>query len=209
MKEYIKNNRHALLLLYLPLYLIAFFTIDKLPLTHYVIRCPLDDYIPFNQNFIIPYSIWFFWFPGWILYFLKHSKEDFVRLCVTMFTGMTVCLLIYLIWPNAIDLREEIRGNDICSKAVRLIREADTPYGVCPSIHVLSLMSIALTVKDSELPDLSITAKSYIYVITIVIIYSTMAVKQHSIVDVAAGAALAVVIDFLYVFFREKHGPLF
>ena len=36
-----------------------------------------------------------------------------------------------------------------------------------------------------------------------------MAVKQHSIVDVAAGAALAVVIDFLYVLFRKKHGPLF
>ncbi len=209
MKEYIKNNRHVLLLLYLPIYLIAFFTIDKLPLTHHLISCPLDAYIPFNQNFIIPYAMWFFWFPGWIFYFLKHSKEDFVRLCVTMFTGMTVCLIIYLIWPNAIDLREEITKNDICSKAVRLIRECDTPYGVCPSIHVLSLVAIALTVRDSKLPEISFTAKNYVYVITFVIIYSTMAVKQHSIVDVAAGAALAFAIDLLYVFYVKKHGPLF
>lgn len=199
MLKWIKSHQYSLLLLYLPVYLIAFFIIDQLPLQHFIIRCPLDELIPFNQYMIIPYAIWYAWFPGWLLFFLLRSREDFLKLALVMFSGMTISLLIYVVWPNGIDLREPITGNDICSKALRLIREADTPYGVCPSIHISTITAIALVMKDTKLPDFTPTVKGYCAVIALLIAWSTMATKQHSIVDVAAGAALSVVLYAVYV----------
>lgn len=199
MLKWIKSHQYSLLLLYLPVYLIAFFIIDQLPLQHFIIRCSLDELIPFNQYMIIPYAIWYAWFPGWLLFFLLRSREDFLKLALVMFSGMTISLLIYVGWPNGIDLREPITGNDICSKALRLIREADTPYGVCPSIHISTITAIALVMKDTKLPDFTPTVKGYCTVIALLIAWSTMATKQHSIVDVAAGAVLSVVLYAVYV----------
>ena len=203
MQNWIKTHRYSLLLLYLPVYLAAFFVIDGLPLQHYIIRCPLDALIPFNQYMIIPYAIWYAWFPGWLLFFLTRSKEDFIKLAAVMFSGMTISLLIYIIFPNGIDLREPITGTDICSKAVSLLRKIDTPYGVCPSIHISTITAIALVIKDTKLPDFTPTVKGYCTVITLLIAWSTMATKQHSIVDVAAGAALSVLLYFIYTRFLE------
>lgn len=205
-KELINNNKYLLLLLYLPVYLIAFFIIDNLKVEHYIIKCSLDALIPFNEWFIIPYSLWFLWFPGVAAFFLWHAlknneqeaRADFIKLCIVMFSSMSVSLIIYVIFPNGIDLREPIERENIAAGIVRLIRVADTPYGVCPSIHVATIVAEALVIRDSVLKVLSKRLKYFAYFITLLIMYSTMAVKQHSIVDVIAGTVLAAVIYFIY-----------
>ena len=205
-KELINNNKYQLLLLYLPVYLIAFFIIDNLKVEHYIIKCSLDALIPFNEWFIIPYSLWFLWFPGVAAFFLWHAlknneqeaRADFIKLCIVMFTSMSVSLIIYVMFPNGIDLREPIERENIAAGIVRLIRVADTPYGVCPSIHVATIVAEALVIRDSVLKVLSKRLKYFAYFITLLIMYSTMAVKQHSIVDVIAGTVLAAVIYFIY-----------
>lgn len=204
MINYIKSHKYSLLLLYLPCYLAAFFIIDRLPLDHYIIRCPLDDYIPFNQYMMIPYAIWYAWFPGWLLYFLTKSKEDFIKLAAVMFSGMTISLIIYVVFPNGVDLREPITGTDICSRALSWIRKMDTPYGVCPSIHISTIAAIMLVIKDTKLPDFTPTVRGYCMVITLLIAYATMATKQHSIVDVACGALLSAALYYGYEFFMKK-----
>ena len=204
-RELIKNNKYLLLLLYMPIYLAAFFIIDNLNVDHYIINCSLDSLIPFNEWFIIPYSLWFIWFPGVAAFFLWHSlkknkdaKADFIKLCIVMFTSMSISLIIYVIFPNGIALREPIERTNIAAELVKLIRAADTPYGVCPSIHVATIVAEALVIKDSRLKAVNRGLKYFSYLVTLLIMYSTMAVKQHSIVDVAAGAVLAAVIYLIY-----------
>ncbi len=204
-KELIKNNKYLLLLLYLPVYLTAFFIIDRLNVDHYIIRCGLDSFIPFNEWFIIPYSLWFLWFPGVAAFFLWHAlrgnedaKADFIKLCIVMFSSMSISLIIYVIFPNGIDLREPIENTNIAAEIVRMIRAADTPYGVCPSIHVATIVVEALVIRDSSLKALYSGLKYFSYFVTLLIMYSTMAVKQHSIVDVIAGTALAAVLYVIY-----------
>lgn len=212
-KELINNNKYLLLLLYLPVYLIAFFIIDNLKVEHYIIKCSLDALIPFNEWFIIPYSLWFLWFPGVAAFFLWHAlknneqeaRADFIKLCIVMFSSMSVSLIIYVIFPNGIDLREPIERENIAAGIVRLIRVADTPYGVCPSIHVATIVAEALVIRDSVLKVLSKRLKYFAYFITLLIMYSTMAVKQHSIVDVIAGTVLAAVIYFIYSVLGKEH----
>ncbi len=214
MLKYLQKHKYLLLLLYLPVYLIAFFTIDKIPAEHYVIRCSLDSLIPFNEYMVIPYALWFFWFPGWVFFFAfqavkaerqtdgrdrcEEAVRDFVKLCVVMFTGMTLSLIIYVIWPNAVDLREPLEPDNIFKCAVKMIRAADTPYGVCPSIHISTIVTEALVIRDSRLRVLTPSVRVYSYIITAMITWSTMAIKQHSIVDVIAGALLALILYVIY-----------
>ena len=210
MIDFLKQHRHLLLLLYLPVYLAAFFTIDRIPADHYVIRCSLDRFIPFNEYMVIPYALWFFWFPGWLFFFAWKSlkeeaaRNDFVKLCIVMFTGMTLSLIIYVVWPNAVDLREPVEAHNLCALMVEMIREADTPYGVCPSIHISTIVTEALVIRGSKMQQLTPTVRAYSYIITAAISWSTLSIKQHSIIDVAAGALLASVLYLLYILKSER-----
>lgn len=250
-----------MLLLYLPLYLVAFFLIERIEADHYIIYCALDRFIPFNEYFIIPYAFWYLWFPGVPLVFAyvalkpylrqreqgvrhygdtpgtgfcksrscetylhngvpyeaRHSeseagtlglagnelseaalaKADFIKTCIVMFTSMTISLIIYVVWPNGVDLREPIESANICAWLVELIRQADTPYGVCPSIHICTIVAEMLVIKDSRLKMMTPAVKTASFIITLLIAWSTMALKQHSIVDVISGAALAAALYYL------------
>ena len=170
-RRLIADNKWLLLLLYFPVYLVAFFMIDKIEADHHVIVCALDEAVRFNEFFVIPYALWFFWFPGVLLLFAAvalrpyfkrdpsgkeisdgvHARADFIKTCIVMFTSMTISLIIYVVWPNAVDLREPIERDNIFAKAVEMIRAADTPYGVCPSIHVATITAEALSIKDSAI----------------------------------------------------------
>ena len=37
----------------------------------------VDNYIPFNEVFIIPYFLWFFYVPAVVLYLALHNKDDY------------------------------------------------------------------------------------------------------------------------------------
>ena len=225
-RRLIADNKWLLLLLYFPVYLAAFFTIDKIEADHHVIVCALDEAVRFNELFVIPYALWFFWFPGVLLLFAAaalrpyfkrdpsgkeisdgvHARADFIKTCIVMFTSMTISLIIYVVWPNAVDLREPIERDNIFAKAVEMIRAADTPYGVCPSIHVATITAEALSIKDSSISLLGRREKIAAYMITLLIAYSTMAIKQHSIIDVIAGALLAAVLYLAYrLIFEHKN----
>ncbi len=225
-RRLIADNKWLLLLLYFPVYLAAFFTIDKIEADHHVIVCALDEAVRFNELFVIPYALWFFWFPGVLLLFAAaalrpyfkgsasekeisdgaYARADFIKTCIVMFTSMTISLIIYVVWPNAVDLREPIERDNIFAKAVEMIRAADTPYGVCPSIHVATITAEALSIKDSSISLLGRREKIAAYMITLLIAYSTMAIKQHSIIDVIAGALLAAVLYLAYrLIFEHKN----
>ena len=58
------------------------------------VHCRLDDFIPFCKYAIVPYILWFPWIPFTLFYLLyKAPREDFWRLCIPLFTGMTMTLL--------------------------------------------------------------------------------------------------------------------
>ena len=73
----------------------------------------------------------------------------------------------------------------------------DTPTNVLPSIHVSSTVSIILAVRVSESLKNRRAVKTVIYIVSALIILSTMFIKQHSIYDVVSGAALSIVLWYI------------
>lgn len=132
--DYIKTHKYCLLLLYWPVHTlwyeilrIAYAEKDVL-----LIRCALDDRIPFCEWFVIPYCIWYLYIAAVLLYTLVHSKRDFIRttalMCLCMILPMLFCTFV----PNGIpaDMRpdfEALGRNNPAIWAVKRIYAADTP----------------------------------------------------------------------------------
>lgn len=195
MKEKLNQYKHILLLLYFPIYLAAFRYLENITPEHLnIISSPLDKYIPFVPIFIIPYLFWFVYIaiPG--VYFLFCEKEVFCRLMYFGMIGMTVFLLISWIYPNGLTIRpHEFFDQNIFTQLTRYVYSVDTPTNVLPSIHVFNSVGIYLAVKDSKILGSKKGIRYASLTVTILIILSTMFVKQHSVVDVLSGLILSYI----------------
>lgn len=196
--QWVKNNPHCLAMLYFVFYLIAFFSLEQIHRSDlHIIHCALDDVIPFCEWFIIPYCLWFLVMPGSLIYFMFRDKKAFLDLSFLMFTGMTFCLLVYLVWPNGLNLRVEITQTNWAARLVAALQGFDTPTNVCPSIHVSSTVAVELAVRRSESLGKKGWLKAANFVVTVAICLSTMFLKQHSAVDVALGIALSLLLGWV------------
>ena len=182
---------------------VVFFTINKVTTPKYIIHSVIDDYIPFNEYFIIPYMLWFVMIAFSLIYFVIYSKKDYLHLCFMMYMSMTISVLIYLMAPNGLQLRVELTNNNICSRLVQLIQSIDNPTNVCPSIHVSVIIAICVALLKSPCFNKKYVFKIGVIIITILICMSTVFLKQHSIIDVFWGAVLAITMHIL-----AYHTPL-
>ncbi len=167
------------------------------------IHCALDDIMPFCEVFVIPYVLWFLYIPAVFLFLFYHSKKEFYRICAYEFIGMTICLIIYTLYPNGIQLRNDLatlnRSNFLID-IVQFLRTNDTPTNVCPSIHVFATIAAHICLIHSPHMQYSNTRskiKKFSLVLTILICLSTIFLQQHSIIDLGCGAILALGLYFL------------
>ena len=90
--------------LYWVVYLIWFFWLDlTVTAPKYILHSPLDDLIPFNEWFVIPYCSWFLLLAGVTAALWWYDTASYDKLCLTMFSGMTFCLIVYMILPNGLE----------------------------------------------------------------------------------------------------------
>ena len=205
-------SRHPLcfMALYLILYLSAFnFLNTQIHMPHILVHCRLDDLIPFCKYAAIPYFAWFPWIPFTLFFLLwKAPREDFWRLCMPLFSGMTIALACYVILPTGLDLRPyRVYGSDLFAQAVRMLYATDTPLNVCPSIHVFNSVTLMMAYYRSRIfetpgrrwmrPAANVLGVAIILsaVLCVSIIASTVLLKQHSCIDVLLGILLAMALD--------------
>lgn len=157
----------------------------------------LDDYIPFLEIFIIPYLLWFGYIFATIAYFFFTSKQDFYKCCAFLFIGMTICLIIYTIWPNGHYLRVDLDNlgrSNIFTRLLGLIYTVDTPTNVFPSIHVYNSIGAMIAIRRSERLGHIKWLQVSVLVLTVLICMSTVFLKQHSILDVFGGIILSIIM---------------
>lgn len=201
MKNLIMKYKHAWILSYFFLYLFWFFSLESRATKNITfVHIGLDDLIPFNEWFIIPYYLWFAYIFVTVAYFFFTSKEDFYKCTSFLFIGMTICLIIYTIWPNGQNLRPDLSSidrNNIAIKIVGFLYSQDTSTNVCPSIHVFNSIGAAIAISRSN------ALKKYKWIqvssilLSILISLSTMFLKQHSAFDAITATILAIV---MYIF---------
>ena len=103
----------------------------------YIIHSPLDDSIPFNEWFVFPYCSWFLLLAGVTALLWWYDTASYDKLCLSMFAGMTFCLIVYMVLPNGLDIRptaEAVGRSNIAMRILQLLWSADASVNVCPSI---------------------------------------------------------------------------
>lgn len=198
MKKIINQYKHAWVLLYFFIYMVWFTALEKrnVPIL-YDMEIWLDHYIPFNEWFIIPYFLWFAYIAGVVLYLFFHSKEDYYKTCAFLFIGMTICLIIYTIWPNGQSLRpDNFQRDNIFTYLVSKLYATDTSTNVCPSIHVFNSIGAHIAVTRSQCFKKHFFVKGISFILMVSISFSTVFLKQHSVFDGFCSIILSI---FMYM----------
>jgi len=160
---------------------------------YYVVHHPIDDTIPFREEFIIPYVFWYVFMFGMHLYMFFHDVDEFKRYSKCLCVAMTLSTITFLIFPTCQNLRPTVYPRDnALTDVVRILHMVDTNTNVCPSEHVIGSVAVvfaALHNKRFRKP------KNLIMVIAtaVVICASTLFLKQHSFVDVIAAIPVCLV----------------
>ncbi|MDF2541930.1 MAG: putative rane protein [Herbinix sp.] len=197
-KQLFHKYKHGVILSYFFIYLLWFTYLERTVTTNFIpIYIKLDDLVPFNELFVIPYFLWFIYIFITVAYFFLTNKQDFYKCCSFLFIGMTICLVIYTIWPNGHYLRADLDSlgrDNILIDAMRGLYGFDTATNVFPSIHVFNSIGAFIAIHKSErlmkLKWLQISA----LILTILICLSTVFLKQHSVLDIFGGIILSIVM---------------
>ena len=190
--------KHLKLLLgWLVYFLFYFLTESFIPVEKcHLIHSALDDKIPFNEFFFIPYCFWYVLIVISLGYFALYDIPNFRNLQIFITITQVVAMTVYILYPSYQDLRptEFVRDNFFTHLAA-LIYRADTPTGVCPSLHVAYSLGIgSCWLKEKQAGKVW---KAFVVFSVIVISLSTAVVKQHSVIDIAAALPLGLLAEIL------------
>lgn len=208
-KNWFKKYPIMISVCYLIFYLSAFSWLEETVVPKYIIHCKLDEMIPFVEEFIIPYVFWYFYVIGTFVWFLKRGWKDYSKLCLMIFSGLTVCLVIYYVFPTGLNLRlaADTHETGFLYNLVGCLRAIDTPTNVCPSIHVMNTVMIFQAVCSLDELKHRKLAIAVHAVIMVLICASTVFLDQHSVIDVVCGVMMSVVVHGL-VYKVEWKGEL-
>ncbi len=199
--------RHLLLLLGWVGYLIAYVLTEDLidAARCYPVHCALDDRIPFQEWFILPYCAWYFLILGTLLWFVLYDIPLFKKLQIYLITTQVVAVIVYVAFPTRQDLRPAVFPRDnTLTDLVRVLYRVDTNTGVCPSLHV----AYALGILSAWLRERAAgwRFKTCIALLVLTICVSVTFVKQHSVIDIAAALPVCALAEWI-AFWRKRGTP--
>jgi len=191
------------LLLFWPVFGILFSLAERVwtNRTYVFIHCMLDDLIPFNEWFLFAYLFWFVYMVGMLAYGLLYDPDTFRRYMRFIILTFSVSMLVYFVYPSAQDLRpQQFLRENLLTRFMAGFYRFDTNTNVMPSLHVVGSMAVLFAAWNSKLFG-KIRWRILFLILTVLICLSTVFLKQHSVIDVAAALFLSFV--FYPVAFRR------
>lgn len=152
----------------------------------------LDNLIEFNSIFIIPYIYWYLYVVIGFVFILIKSRECYMRVVISYFIGMSICYLVYYIYPTQMQ-RPVVENTNICNMLVNFIYSLDKPFNCFPSLHVLTTYFIMRYTKHQNSKKIFY----YTQISGILIILSTVFIKQHFVVDILGTIILCEIVIYL------------
>ena len=204
LKKLIRKYGHVWMLSYAFIYIPWFTRLqENINKPYHVMHTALDDMIPFEEIFIVPYLMWFLYVAATVAFFFFRNRDDYYRLCTFLFTGMTISLLVCTLFPNGTNFRPAIDPDkNIFCYLVSRLWSIDPCINVFPSIHVYNSVGVHLAVVNSERFGKDKKVKTISFILMFSIILSTMFIKQHSTFDVLTALLLSAVM-YRVVYLRD------
>lgn len=196
MKAFLEKYQSLKYLIYFFIaYMIGFMILENQDFSHMIITDTwIDQYIPFNEYFVIPYVLWFVFMVLGFAYFVFIDQSGVKRTYFYLFLGMSLSLLIYALIPTGQNLRVQLYNDNIFQCLVSFIYSVDSSTNVCPSIHVYNSVMMCVSLLKSRKIKQHTWLCFLIIVLAILICMSTVMIKQHAFMDIVWALVLAIVI---------------
>ena len=170
----------VLIVFLLGLQALLYFVTKNFNSSFHLIGSSYDDLIPFIKYFIYVYHSWY---PClvlvWILLFY-FDRDKCINFIVTGILSMIIGNIIFLAYPTTV-LRPDIVVNDFTSLVVSITYNADSPVNCMPSMHCIFCFISIFCLFNSKIKN---RYKIPICLYFVLIVLSTLFVKQHVIIDV-------------------------
>ena len=197
-KTFIKDHPHMWWGLYLPVYLGGFFLIEHFITDNYwATQTFIDEYIPFCEYFVIPYDSWSFLLLALGLYLIVKDAEGFRRYMWTIMITFTTATVFCALVPNGQDLRPAVmEHHNIAAWLLQNTYALDTNTNVFPSVHVVGVIDAWFAIWHTRgLKKRAWRWSTAVY--GVLVIASTMFIKQHAVIDVLAGLAVGFLGNYI------------
>lgn len=192
-------------LVYLPWF---FFLESKITMYYpnlHIINGPLDDMIPFCEVFIIPYFLWFAYIvASCVIMVLKADIQEFIRFALSLIIGMSLCMVICMVYPNGLTLRPDTLPDNVFGRLVAGLYATDTPTNVFPSIHVYNSIAVHTALSKCKALKNHKGLLTGSLILCILICMSTVFLKQHSLYDVGGAFVLMGVMYYVLYILPER-----
>lgn len=156
----------------------------------------LDQKIPFSPVWVVFYVLWhpLLIITPCLLYL--NNRDDFYKYIVINFLIEVLVIFIFIFYPTIYN-RPDLVVNDFFTWVLNIIYMSDTPATNClPSMHcIICFTAIYIIVKSNKIGKKCKVFGSLIYVL---IVLSTLFVKQHAIIDIVS-SLICVILSSLIV----------
>lgn len=194
-------------LAFVPYFIFYFIIQSAITTNHYDLLTFLDAQIPF-----IPQFIWIYHtiIPTAVItsLILFQKKELFLSLTYANIFAGTILCLFYILFPSFYPREGYIDTTTISGLFLELTRRVDGAHNTFPSGHVtfswLLAFFVGLTQKGKQYSILKVIYFGWAILISI----STLTLKQHFLIDVVFGVALAGVIFYIFRSVYSIHRPV-
>ncbi len=164
---------------------------------------PLDLMISYQPQFLAAYvSLWIYVGAGPAL---QRSLSEIATYVLWMAGLCATGLAIFYFWPTQVP---PLPHGAATLSGFDLLHRLDEAGNACPSMHVavatFTLLRLDEVFRSTRAPLFLRWINSAWFV---VIVYSTMAIKQHMALDVAAGALLGLMFVLPSLRWRPKPAP--
>ena len=143
----------------------------------------IDQSVPF-----LKWTLWFYVLEYTMIplaFVLIRTEAILVDLVYTLLVGIVLSSVIFLLFPTFIP-RPEIYGNSLLDTAFRALHLIDAPTNCFPSMHVsLSVTVSAYLFKESK------SFGTAAFLLTLLVIISTLTTKQHYFADILGGIGVS------------------
>ena len=155
----------------------------------------LDKKIPFISIFIYPYIYWYVYIFIGAIFILSKDRRKYIRALLGIYIGMCICYVVYYFYTVKID-RPIVVNSGLSNILVNIIYRGDKPVNCFPSLHVLNTYFIMRYTKK----DYGKRWYAYTQITGILIMLSTLFIKQHFILD---GISAIILVEIVMIFVNK------
>lgn len=198
MKKFVEENKYYLknMITVFGINALLYFIIKLFLNNYHFIGWELDNKIPFVPEFMYIYMIWYpFLFVSFFYIWKKHPKK-FTKLILSIIVALSITFVIFLVYPTKV-VRPDVQiGHTLTSLLTYIVYLLDEPVNCFPSVHCLMCFELMFFIFMDK--KLDIKWRIFTHIVCILIIASTLLVKQHVIID-AIGALIITITTYILV----------